>query len=142
MTDTKTVAGRVFDAQIEWGLAEEAAGDAILAAMGCDPQDTKTWPEYHDFGFDYYDGSFEMYGIADTTLVLTPEQQRAIAALGFSHGWFNYVDGTARHFYQKDGAYTHGLSHHHGPTEADGAARERKRLLAEIRRLQATATTP
>jgi hypothetical protein len=99
----QTIAARAFAAQIEWGLARELAGDAILDALGFDPHAPDTWPKFDDFTFDHYDESFEIRGVVDAAFTISPESWTKCRALGFDRAWLCYTDGSERHFWGSDG---------------------------------------
>lgn len=87
-----TVAERLFSAMMAHSVAEQEAVDALLSAVGVDPEDPNNWP-LSDITFDDYDGSFEFKGIRGDW-VPTVEQLAACFALGFSRCWLCYADDT------------------------------------------------
>jgi hypothetical protein len=90
--ENKSLADRLFEASALAALLEEEILDKVLVILGVKPEDTDNWP-FYDFGWDWYDSSFELYGCAEG-FSLSPEQYEQIKALGFSHGWCNYADGS------------------------------------------------
>ncbi len=57
------------------GCAESCLGEELEAVFG----------DYDHFTFDYYDMSFEVYGVSDSGL--NPEQQQRFWSLGFRRFW-------------------------------------------------------
>lgn len=75
-------------------VAENEMNDAILVAIGVDPEDPDAWP-CKDFTFDEYDGSFELLDCTPGWAP-TPAQLEACWWLGFERCWFCYTDETER----------------------------------------------
>ena len=73
---------------------EDAINDAILRALGTDPEAVNAWP-YDDYGFDWYDSSVELYEFTAGRR-LTPEEVAAICATGVDLIFVNYAGGGER----------------------------------------------
>jgi hypothetical protein len=91
----KSIAGRIFDAQIEYATAESIAVDKLLEASGIDPNGD--WP-LEDITFDYYDNSFE-FKQTKVGWEPTPEILKKWWNLGFMRCWICYTDGTEKFYY-------------------------------------------
>lgn len=90
------LADRLFSATIAQMSLEDEAHEAVMRAVGVDPDDVDSWP-HEDFTHDYYDTSWEFKGVRPGW-VPTAEQVAATFALGFSRCWICYTDGTEKHF--------------------------------------------
>jgi hypothetical protein len=92
-----TEAEAMFTVRAQAAIAEERMGDAILRAIGRDPNDTSTWP-CDDFTFDDHDMSCEM---KQTKPAFSPtlDHRAAIWALGFQKMYVCYTDGRELVYY-------------------------------------------
>lgn len=121
------IASRYFDAQIaEMGLEAEL-DDALLSAMGIDPNEPTEWP-CGNLVYDYYDMSFELRGTRPDWTP-TPEQLAATWALGFVHGWVVYTDSTERYYSPK---YPAGVLKSSTRGGASEASRRERMLMKQI----------
>lgn len=94
------MANRMFDAYTTYLRLEGEAHDAVMVALGLDPEDVDSW-HHDDFTHDYYDGSYELKD-ADPAWTPTPDQIRATFALGFACCWICYRDGSEAHYSRRD----------------------------------------
>lgn len=91
------LAWRLYDAMMAESNVRQEAGDALITALGFDPEKYDEWIWNSDLTFDWYDTSFEFHGIFDLDWCPTRSQLNKCWALGFSRCWFNYTDHTERY---------------------------------------------
>jgi hypothetical protein len=72
----KSIADRLFDAQIEVQVAEGGLEDLLNASIG---------EHWADYTYDYYDHSIEVYDVAD----VLPGWQEKLGAAGFHLVWLH-----------------------------------------------------
>ena len=97
--DLDIFAEELFAHQIGSMVLESEFDDHIQQIMGWEELDNIP---YDNTSFDYYDHSFELYGVSDSSITLSDEQKIKLKELGFSRCWFRYSDGTEKHFYFGD----------------------------------------
>lgn len=128
----KSLAQEYFD----YCQAESQLDDALMTAFGADPNNTATWPA-GDFGYDWYDYSFELWGTRDD-FEPTDEQLDAVWALGFARGWICYRDGTE--MYVSGHKRGERVQRSHGRPEDKREARQWRRQREELEAALATMT--
>jgi hypothetical protein len=90
-----------------------------------------------DVGYDYYDGSFEMYGCPDS-FRLSSNVLTWLWCLGFKRGWLNHYDGTET-YYSVGGGDDGTHQKVARPRSNDGVAKAIRVATAELRARALTA---
>jgi len=99
--DAKTFGEGLFTAKDLESMVDDDLTDFvcrdILGLKGwCGTDPGQTWG-FEDLTWDSYDTSIEFKGCVPG-FEITPEQKQKLVAVGITHGWICYNDGSEKHF--------------------------------------------